>query len=62
MKCFREEVPQQRSIDQVWVYLQQECPMYTKLNLKDYPNVFNWTMTYRLKLRTVYTIHSLRYF
>ncbi|CAL8090478.1 unnamed protein product [Orchesella dallaii] len=42
-----EDVPKKRSKEQLWVYLQQECPIYTKLNLQAYPNIFNWTMTYR---------------
>lgn len=46
----RQEVPRERSKEQLWIYLQQECPIYTKLNLQAYPNVFNWTMTYRLDI------------
>ncbi|ODN00831.1 Alpha-(1,3)-fucosyltransferase C [Orchesella cincta] len=42
-----EDVPKKRSREQLWVYLQQECPIYTKLNLQAYPDTFNWTMTYR---------------
>jgi alpha-1,3-fucosyltransferase len=44
---FRHSFPPYRFEDQPWVYMQRESPIYTNLTLKDYPNVFNWTMTYR---------------
>lgn len=44
-----EDLPMetQRRQDQLWVWLQLESPIYTRANLQMFPNVFNWTMTYR---------------
>ena len=44
-----EELPPTRPDNQLWVYVLGESPKFTALNLQEYPNVFNWTMTYRFK-------------
>ncbi|CAL8090481.1 unnamed protein product [Orchesella dallaii] len=43
----RDDLPQVHIPNQIWVYLQQESPLYTHENLKDYSGIFNWTMSYR---------------
>ena len=33
--------------DQIWIWVMNESPMFTYLNLSSYNGIFNWTATYR---------------
>ncbi len=41
-------MPARHAADQVWVFYLLESAENTRLDLRHYANVFNWTMTYRL--------------
>ena len=51
----QDDLPMNRSYDQIWIFLNQEPPSKITVDLGRYKHVFNWTASYRRDSKVIFS-------